>query len=71
MGGTKINIQVGLDSIPIFIKDKSIIPLAYRFGKGEDVSEMNKQEITGLYVKIVYEMDQLELQKNFPKQKPL
>ena len=32
-GGSTVHMKVSLSSIPIFVKDRSIIPLAIKFGK--------------------------------------
>jgi hypothetical protein len=41
----------------LFIKDKSIIPLAIKFGKDIkfDIADMNRQKMSGLYFKIAYD----------------
>lgn len=51
-------LKTSINSIPLFVKDKSIIPLAIKFGNNEynsDMTDVNKQNVTGMYVKIAYD----------------
>lgn len=59
-GGSKVEIEVGADSIPLFVRGRSVVPLAFQFGnKGKyEALDANKQRITGLYVKIAYDTDE-------------
>ncbi len=56
-GGITVSVKVNLESVPLFVRDRSIIPLAINFGLGPqfDITKMNKQQISGLYIKICYD----------------
>ncbi len=65
-GGSTIVGKVGAESIPIFVKDRSIIPLAIKFGSAKgvfDITSMNRQHVTGVYIKIAFDSEANETAK--------